>query len=237
MLSDKEAVEVLSTSFKSVFTVEDTSNIPDFPVRVDSQLNGFCITESDVLDALVALNPNKTPGPDNLHPQLLKKCAVSLARLLFTESLNSSRMPRNCKMANITLIFKKSSKTIPTNYRPVSLTSQVGKIIEFLIHFRIMRYLSENNIVTPYQHGFTTKKSCFTNLLETYENLTLVVDSGCGVDMIYLDYSKAFDSVPHYSLVKKLAGYGIGGKLLSWLTNFLQQLQRVVLNGENLEWV
>ena len=123
-------------------------------------------------------------------------------------------------MANITPIFKKGSKTIPTNYRPVSLTSQVVKI---LICSRIMQYLSENNIVAPYQHGFTTKKSCFTNLLETYENWTLVVDSGCGVDVIYLDYSKAFDSVPHYRFVKKLAGYGIGGKLLSWLTNFLQE--------------
>ena len=82
-LSDKESVEVLSTFFKSAFTVEDTSNIPDFPVRVDSQLNDFYITESDVLDALVALNPNKTPGPDNLHPQLLKNCADSLARPLF----------------------------------------------------------------------------------------------------------------------------------------------------------
>jgi len=115
-------------------------------------------------------------------------------------------------MANITPIFKKGSKTIPTNYRPVSLTSRVVKILESLIRFRIMRYLSENTIVTPYQHGFTTKKSCFTNLLEKYENWTLAVDCGCG---IYLDYSKAFDSVPHYRLVKKLAGYGIGGKLLS----------------------
>ena len=167
---------------------------------MDSQLNDFCITESDVLDALVALNPNKTPGPDNLHPQLLKNCAASLARplfLLFMESFNCSRIPRDWKMANITPIFKKGSKTIPTNYRPVSLTSQVVKILESLICFRIMQYLSENNIVTPYQHGFTTKKSCFTNLLETYENWTLAVDSGCGIDMIYLDYSKAFDSAHH----------------------------------------
>ena len=111
-------------------------------------------------------------------------------------------MLRDWKMANTTPIFKKGSKTIPTNYRPVSLTSQVVKILESLIHFRIMQYLSENNIVTPYQHGFTTKKSCFTNLLETYENWTLAVDSGCGIDVIYLDYSKAFDSVPHYRLVK-----------------------------------
>ena len=64
-----------------------------------------------------------------------------------------------------------------------------------------------------------------------------MVDSGCAIDVIYLDYSKAFDSVPHYRLVKKLTGYGIGGKLLSWLTNFLQRLQRVVLNSENSEWV
>ena len=76
-------------------------------------------------------------------------------------------------------------------------------------------------------HGFVTKKSCFTNLLETYENWTHAVDDGYGIDVIYLDYRKAFDSVLHCRLVRKLAGYGFGGKLLTWLTAFLcNHLQR-----------
>jgi len=152
--------------------------------------------------------------------------------------MNSVKLPIEWKMANVTPIFKKGSKTSTNNYRPVSLTSQVVKILEPLIRSRIMQYLEDNNIVTNYQHGFVTKKSCFTNFLETYENWTLAVDSGHGVDVIYLDYRKAFNSVPHGRLTKMLASYGLNGKLLTWLSNFLQDfLRRVILKGEMSEWL
>ena len=96
-VSNKETVEVLNLFFKSVFTVENTATIPDFPAKVSSVLNDICIIESDVYNVLVSLNPNITPGPDNLHPQLLKSCARSLAKplfLLFVQSLNSGKIPR-----------------------------------------------------------------------------------------------------------------------------------------------
>ena len=100
-----------------------------------------------------------------------------------------------------------------------------------------MQYLTDNAIVTHYQHGFVPKKSCFTNLLKTLEAWTDEVDSGYDVDVIYLDYSKAFDSVPHFRLIEKLKGYGIGGSLLSWLKSFLLgRFQRVVLNGSVSQW-
>ena len=79
----------------------------------------------------------------------------------------------------------------------------------------------DNNIVTHYQHGFVSKKSCFTNLLTTFEDWTAAVDSGYGIDIIYLDYSKAFDTVPHLRHIEKLKGYGIGGELIMWLKSFL----------------
>ena len=101
-----------------------------------------------------------------------------------------------------------------------------------------MQYLLDNSVIIRYQHGFVPKKSCFTNLLETFEAWTDAVDSGFGVDVIYLDYSKAFDSVPHLRLIGKLSSYGIGGKLLLWFKSFLQGCsQRVVLNGsESQQW-
>jgi len=120
--------------------------------------------------------------------------------------MNSGKLPKEWKMANVTPIFKKGSKTSANNYRPVSLTSQVVKILKSLIHSRIMQYLEDKNIVTNYQHGFVIKKSCFTNLLETCENWTLTVVSGHGVDVIYLDYRKAFNSV---RLTQKLSSYGL----------------------------
>ena len=81
-------------------------------------------------------------------------------------------------------------------------------------------------------------KSCFTNLLEFHRKWSAAVDSGFGVDVIYLDYSKAFDSVPHLRLISKLQSYGINGNLLTWIKNFLiGRQQRVVLNGSSSRWV
>ena len=95
----------------------------------------------------------------------------------------------------------------------------------------------DNNIVTHYQHGFISKKSCHTNLLVTFEDWTTALDSGYGIDVIYLDYSKAFDSVPHLRLIEKLKEYGVGGNLLLWLKSFLHgRFQRVVLNGLQSQW-
>ena len=238
--NNEEAVEVLNSFFKSVFTNEDPSTVPCFYTRVGSVLSDICITEAEVYDKLSALNPNKAPGPDHLHPLLLKNCASSLARplfLLFVQSLGSGQLPQEWKQANVTPIFKKGSRTKANNYRPVSLTSQVVKILESIIRSRILQYLSDNNVINHYQHGFVSKKSCFTNLLETFEDWTLAIDEGFGIDVIYLDYSKAFDSVPHFRLIEKLRGYGLSGILLSWLADFLwRRYQRVVLNGVNSEW-
>ena len=213
---DEETVEVLNNFFKSVFTNEDPSVIPSFTTRVSTTLSDICITEAEVYDKLVLLNVNKAPGPDGLHSQILKNCASSLARplcLLFTQSLNSGVLPKEWKQANVTPIFKKGSKSKASNYRPISLTSQPVKILESIIRSKILQYLSDNSVITHGQHGFVSKKSCFTNLLETFEDWTLAVDLGYGIDVIYLDYSKAFDSVPHLRLIEKLAGYGFSGKL------------------------
>ena len=146
-------------------------------------------------------------------------------------------LPSDWRRAHITPIFKKGSKVDPTNYRPVSLTSQVIKVLEALIRSKMVKYLDENEIVTSCQHGFIRKKSCFINLLSVLEDWTSAVDQGYGVDIAYLDFSKAFDSVPHLRLIQKLASYGFSGKLLLWLRGFLSnRYQRVILNGSFSSW-
>ena len=103
----------------------------------------------------------------------------------------------------------------------MSLTSVPCKIMENIIKEGLSKYLLTNAIPCKEQHGFTSGRSCLTNLLETFENWTKALDEGYGLDVVYLDYRKAFDSVPHRRLLEKLKGVGINGKLLLWLEDFL----------------
>ena len=126
---------------------------------------------------------------------------------------------------------------MPNNYWPISLTSQACKILESIIRDHIIEFLSAKNIFSSHQHGFTYHKSCFTNLLETFEDWTSSIDLGKSIDVIFLDFKKAFDIVPHQRLLKELKGYGIKTECLDWIKSFLSdRYQRVVVNGDNSKW-
>ncbi len=134
-------------------------------------------------------------------------------------------------------IFKKGAKSDPANYRPVSLTSVCCKLLESLIKDKLMQHLEDNNSIFPSQHGFMPGRSCTTNLLEFFEYVTAAVDEGDPVDIIFLDFAKAFDKVPRDPLVSKLKALGVGGQVLDWISNWLTgREQRVVLNGQALPW-
>ena len=124
------------------------------------------------------------------------------------------------------------------NYRPVSLTCIVCKIMESIIRDDIVNHLNRNMLIRTSQHGFMFSKSCQTNLIEYLDTLTKLVEAGHSVDIIYLDFAKAFDKVPHQRLLLKLQSHGVTGKLLAWISAWLTgRVQRVVLNGEASEWV
>ena len=152
--------------------------------------------------------------------------------------MESQEIPEDWRMANICALFKKGSKKLPNNYRPVSLTSQVVKIFERAILEQLLQFSRDYNIFTCHQHGFQAGCSCLTNLLECLNDWTQ--DFGhpqTGIDIIYTDFKKAFDSVPHQRLVHKLSKYGIQGKLNGWLHAFLaNRSQRVILNGSPSKW-
>ena len=235
--SDKEVADVLNEYFTSVYTHEPTGSLPDFEYLVDERnfVTDLIITEQVVHKKLRNLKENKAPGPDNLHPLILKECCDVFAKplyLLYRKSLDEGELPLDWKEANVTPIHKKGSKTVPGNYRAVSLTSIPCKILEDLVREEIQRHLEKNNLMNQNQHGFVQGKSCFTNLLETLEDITASIDEGSEIDMIYLDFSKAFVSVPYRRLLKKLEAHGIKGKILSWIKDFLiGRKQQVVVNG------
>ena len=131
--------------------------------------------------------------------------------------MESSQIPKIWKEANVTAIFKNGTKSKPENYRPISLTSAPGKLLERIIRGAIVKHMEENNLFSKVQHGFVSGRSCTTQLLELMEELTEALDSNEDVDIIYLDFCKAFDRVHHERLLKKLWGYGIQGKLHSWI--------------------
>ena len=123
------------------------------------------------------------------------------------------------------------------NYRPVSLTSITCKILESFITDAIRNYMEKNNLFSKCQHGFRQHRSCVTQLLEVLNDLTTFIENQQDIDIIYLDFSKAFDSVPHQRLLNKLQAYGIDGNLLKWISNFLNnRKQRVRVNDSYSEY-
>ena len=134
----------------------------------------------------------------------------------------------------MTLIFKKGDKSYPGNNRPISLTSQICKVLESILQDNIVNHLNTHTLLLQSQHGFTKGKSCLTNLLLFLEDITKAIDEGKPLDVIYLDFAKAFDKVPHQRLLHKIESHGISGNVAAWIGEWLHdRKQTVVLNGEN----
>ena len=193
------------------------------------------ITPKAVEKKLKKLDGSKAQGPDGIPPRVLKELAVELAfplSVLFNKSLETGLIPEEWKHANVTAIFKKGSRSQPGNYRPVSLTCICCKILESFVRDVIVDHLNDNNLYTQCQHGFRNKRSCNTQLLEVMEEITDLLDNGDTVDIVYLDFRKAFDSVPHERLLIKLRAYGIVNNVHNWVRNFLTNRYQRVRVGE-----
>ena len=135
-------------------------------------------------------------------------------------------------------IFKGGNKTVVCNYRPVSLTSIVCKVLERIIKHHILAYLEKEELLLPSQHGFRSGRSCLTNLIDFLEYATDLLDRGKKISVVYLDFCKAFDKVPRRRLLISLENHGLGGPLLKWIeTWLLGRKQRVILNGQQADWV
>ena len=203
-------------------------------------MNNIHVGVEGVHKLLCDLDPHKAPGPDAIPARTLKLAAEELApvlTLIFQKSLDTGEIPLLWRQANITPIFKKGDRTLPANYRPVSLTSICSKILEHIIHSQIMRHLNNHAVLTENQHGFRRNHSCESQLILTVQDLARSLDKKMQIDMAIMDFSKAFDVVPHKRLISKLRTYGIHNSALTWISNFLCcRLQRVVVSGEKSGW-
>jgi hypothetical protein len=243
---DKKTADLLNNYFGSVFTIEDLSNIPD-PTTIfegniaEEGLNQIEIKEDTVMEKLTELNTNKSQGVDGLHPKLLYELRNSLVKpltALFNMSLKTGRLPQDWRDANVTPLFKKGARDKPENYRPISLTSILGKMLESIIKDHIVQHLDKFKLLIDCQHGFHKSRSCLTNLLAYMEVVTKVLDEGGAIDVVYLDFAKAFDKVPYVRLFKKLESHGIGGEVLEWIKQWLcGRRQRVSVNKTLSDWL
>ena len=110
-------------------------------------------------------------------------------------------------------------------------------MLESILRDKISVFLTQHNVITTHQHGFVQGRSCLSNLLQSLEDWTFSLDNGHGVDVVFLDFQKAFDTVPHHRLLHKLGAYGVNNQVLRWLKNFLCfRCQRVLVDGESSDW-
>ncbi|CAJ0965692.1 unnamed protein product [Ranitomeya imitator] len=165
VVDDEEKANILNTFFSTVFTVENEM-LGEIPRNNENPiLRVTNLTQEEVRNRVNKIKIDKSPGPDGIHPRVLRE-------------LTTGSVPQDWRIANVVPIFKKGSKSEPGNYRPVSLTSIVGKIFEGFLRDVILDYLNENNCLTPYQHGFMRNRSCQTNLISFYEEVSYRLDHG-----------------------------------------------------------
>ena len=239
---DVKKANALNKFFASVLTQEPEGPVPDsYPKQpLQSNVFDFVIYPEDVRKKMASLKKNKASGPDQIHVNVLGEVLdfdVPLANI-FTYSLQTGAIPQDWRDANITPLHKKGSRMKCNNYRPVSLTSQVAKLLERLVQEQLWEHIKRNNLITCDQHGFQSNCSCTTQLIECLSDWVEAYDRKVGIDAIYLDFSKAFDTVPHRRLICKLRNLGIKGRVLNWLEAFLSgRRQRVVLRDGISEWL
>lgn len=234
--NDQEKANILAKFFSSVFvnepSLQETVSIEMNNNKTDLFIN---LTRKQVLEKLKQLNVTKSPGPDQIHPRVAKEMADYLAEplyLIFKASLDTGKVPSTWKMANITAIFKKGERHLAGNYRPVSLTSIVCKMLESIIRDNMIAYLKENEILSDRQFGFLAGRSTTLQLLHVMDKWVNIVENGGMIDSIYCDFRKAFDTVPHKRLIIALKKIGVKDPILSWMIDYLNcRTQRVQVNG------
>ena len=248
----KRMADMLSNQYKSVFSVP----LPDKKVRDPASffhssqmpnqmehLLDIVLNPEEMEVALTELKSTASNGPKGWSAFLLHKYPKVFAGALcklWRKSLDTGIMPEGVNLAYITPIFKGGDKSDPANYRPIALTSHITKTFERVLRKKIIEHLGANDLINNTQHGFTPRRSTMTQLIQYYTTILDSMANSKQMDVVYLDFAKAFDKCDHGVIAHKLRAFGIGGKVGIWIHQFLtQRQQQVRLSGHlsEKEWV
>ena len=236
----KQTATLLAEFFSSTFVNEPFVPLEEDCYKYSQEIIGNLeITSEMVRKELKKLNISKSMGPDNVPPKVLSALSendgfVDAVTVLFNRCFNTNSIPKIWKTAHVTALHKKGSKTDRSNYRPISITCIICKVYEKLIRAHILLHVESK--ISKQQHGFVVGRSCTSNLLEFLDSISDILSQGEDVDIFYMDFQKAFDTVPHNRLRIKLESYGICDKTLDVISDFLTDRSfRVCVGNEKSE--
>ena len=199
---------------RSSFCLPNPHELP----HISPKLGDLSIMEEDIFQVLTSLDPSKAAGCDGIGPSLLKHCALPLCQPLhhlFSLSISQSYIPADWRLHLIKPIFKSGDRSLVQNYRPISLLCVCSKVLERIVFNHILHFVKER--ISKHQFGFMLHKSTLQQLLLLLNSIVESSRKSLQTDLIYLDFKKAFDSVPHNELLLKLWNIGVTGNTSKWL--------------------
>ena len=233
--SDIEKANCLNEYFASISTINDSSiSLPVFNKYTNSSISSVEISYTDIENLIDSLSVNKAVGFDQISHRLLKAVKHTISKpleALFNRSLELQIFPNKWKYAMVMPLFKKGDTSDVGNYRPISLLSCIGKLMERCVHKHLYNYLQSNNLIHSKQSGFLKGHSTVHQLLDIYHHVVQAIDYRQNLCMVFCDISKAFDRVWHPGLVFKLRQLGINGPFLNWLHNYISLREQSVMVG------
>ena len=236
-VTDSSKAEALSAQFSSVFTHEELGDLPNLLPSQYLSVGDIWFTQNGIIKLLENIRPDKAAGPDELPARVLKELAAELSGILAflcQHSFEQGKVPKDWSKAQVSATYKKGSKSEPGNYRPVSLTCILCKIMEHIVFSHVATHVDNNDILTFKQHGFRPGFSCETQLVSVIHYWAQTLEDRGQTDLALLDFSKAFERVPHKRLMLKLYRGGVDGKTAKWIKAFLsKRTQSVVVNGQS----
>ena len=237
--SKSEIVQTFNKHFSTI-----ANSLPSAqPQQLSASGSRFQFTTIEnemVLELLTTLDERKAAGPDGISARVLKMVAPAVSSsltTLFNNSLKSGQFPTEWKQANVTPVPKSGDSHLISNYRPISVIPVIAKVFETLIHRQMYEYLQTHKLLNPAQSGFRPNYSTQDVLLRSVDDWKKALDRGEVVGSLFIDLSKAFDSIDHPLLLSKLEAYGVQDIELQWFTDYLEgRRQKVTLEGESSDW-